>query len=454
VESFKVKYSYALLLIFTILEVLFYDSKSMLQGIISILEYVFVLFAFLLNRRVGIMYFISFSLLSMGAWSYVIQDDLPDNFWGIRFAGVSLNILFSFALAFYCIIFHSDKIYFKNFTKNGRLLSLLFLYAFLLGIFSYLRNINYSDNFIKDVLTYTPFFVFLLLLTLLKKAAILKIFKYGISLTIISMFLSFITGQTFEYGFNHSFLLMNGFAFIVPFSIFFLRKYYTAGHYYVLLFLMLALFMTGKVFIGGKLVIIAIIAFTWFLWHYRKSLPLLLPLIIILFFVINPILYYLTDGFNEGLIVTYKVAQVTSIFETMDLNAIILTQSSIGNVLAEAVTIFYYFLDHKCFFIFGKGLGGGIQDLFGYLSPLALPGMGYDPLNAIRNDFFRMHLPLYEISIKAGLIGFVLYTCLLINAFKSKKVFSLIFFVLMFTIFTNTKETILLSMIMMKLADD
>ena len=103
-KGIKLKFNYVVLLIFSILEVLLYDSNPFFQIPVSIIEYLFIVATILIDKKIGVSYFLAFTLLSMGAWSYVIQEELPSNFWGIRVAGFSLNILFSGLLFLYLVL--------------------------------------------------------------------------------------------------------------------------------------------------------------------------------------------------------------------------------------------------------------------------------------------------------------------------------------------------------------
>ena len=83
------------LFVFVTLEVLLFGTDAVLQALVSILEYAFVALALLRNRKIGLMYFLSFSLLSMGAWTYVLPGAAPANFWGLRLSAFSVNTWFT-----------------------------------------------------------------------------------------------------------------------------------------------------------------------------------------------------------------------------------------------------------------------------------------------------------------------------------------------------------------------
>ncbi len=450
------KFRYEILLVFIVLEVLLFGKPSIWQFIVSLIEYCFIILALLMNRKIGIMYFISFTLLAMGAWSYVSQPELPLNFWGIRVAGLSLNILLSFAMVIYCLVAQKlpQKIH-THFYNNGFFVGFI-LYTFFVGIVYVISQINYFDNFLSDVLLYFPFFIYIFFLSFLDTRSILKIVEYGVSLTVISMVVSLLSNKLFDYSGDDgfSFVLMNGFSYMAIFALFFFKDLYSKFHYYFLVCLLLVLLLAGKVFIGGKMLIIIFIAVIWLAYHYKRAQLIILISAATFLIFINPILFYFSENYSDSLLITYKFTQVYNLFEHIDLDVIASTPTSVGNIVAEAVTIFYYLENNKFFLFFGKGMGGGIADILGYLTPSAGPGMGYNLTNTTRNDFFRMHLPMYDILIKSGVVGFSIYIILLIKWFKKNNIFSFVSFILMFTVFNNTKESILLTLIFIRLSGD
>ena len=100
----------------------------------------------------------------------------------------------------------------------------------------------------------------------------------------------------------------------------------------------------------------------------------------------------------------------------------------------------------------GLGFGGGVPDLYGYLAPLAKPGMAYAEINAARDNFFRMHLPLFEFFLKSGLLGGIIFFYLSIKNFKNNNIFSFFFFLIFFTVFSNNKEMIMLAFFFLRLS--
>lgn len=443
-------YRYEVLLIFVVFEVLLYDSSSIFQYLITIAEYFFVAIFIVLNRKVGIMYFISFTLLSMGAWSYITQETNPGNFWGIRIFGFSFNILFSLLILIYCLLKSNIRFKIPNLRFDEKFLTIFILYSFLVGLVFTALSINYADNFLSDVFVYFPFFIYLYYLSILSPSNMLMIVRYCVSVTVSSMILSFFTNNTFQYGTGFYFVLINSFGFIVTFAIFFIKGLYSRVHYFFLITTVIALLASGKIFIGSKTIVVLFVALLWVGLKYKKVMLGVLAFFIFGFLYLDTIIS-LIEQFDASVMLSYKITQVFEIFKDVDLETVASTPTSIGNIIAECKTTFYYLWQNKLFFFLGKGFGGGISDVFGYLEPMAGPLNGYKYEDAIRNDFVRMHLPIYEIFIKSGIVGLCLYIILLIKAFTNRKQISFVYFILIFMVFYNTKEMMLLTLLFMKL---
>ena len=73
-------------------------------------------------------------------------------------------------------------------------------------------------------------------------------------------------------------------------------------------------------------------------------------------------------------------------------------------------------IDNPIYFIIGKGAGAGVPDLFGWFQPFAGYG-GYKELDMIRNDYVRLHLAIYGVFVRGGIIILIMYIHLLIKLF-------------------------------------
>ena len=123
-----------------------------------------------------------------------------------------------------------------------------------------------------------------------------------------------------------------------------------------------------------------------------------------------------------------------------------------GSIIAEGITVLNYVINNKVVLFFGKGFGGGIPDLYGYLAPWA-GASGYAFHDLARNDYFKMHLPIYEVIIKAGILGWSFFLFILIKNFVLRNKYAFISFLLFFMVFYVSKEYLLLTILFLKLAE-
>lgn len=445
------RYRYSVLLLFVLLEVLLFSAPRGVQAVVSVAEYLFVAFTLFLATRIGLMYFISFSLLSMGAWTYVLPDLAPANFWGLRAFGLSVNGLFTAAVAVLFLAAPNLRARSHSSSFATTFLASFVVYSFVVGIIAVLLSVNHGDNFLNDISIYTPYLVYLYLVSRLDIQSIAQIGTYGVSLTVVSMLLSWLMGIRFAYAQDAEFVLMNGFAFIVVFVVFFVKDLYSRSHYYFLVGSVLVLLTANAVFLGGKSLIVLAGTAAWGLLHSRRAIAATFLVALALWTFRVPILSLLPGRLPEGALVLYKVDQIQDVIEIQNIERLSETRTSMGNIAAEGRTIFEYLSHRPVVLLFGKGFGGGVPDQFGYLTPLAGQG-GYAEHDASRNEFVRMHLPLYEIVLKAGLVGLVGYLALLLQLVRSSSIYSFTSFVLLASVFTNTKEMMLLTLVFLLLA--
>ena len=70
-----------------------------------------------------------------------------------------------------------------------------------------------------------------------------------------------------------------------------------------------------------------------------------------------------------------------------------------------------------------------MPDIYGYLTHLANPGMGYAEIGAIR-DVFIGCIPVFEFFLKFGFIGGIGFLYFSLKNFKNKNIFSFFFFLI------------------------
>ena len=455
-KSIFLRFNLFPIIFFVVLEVFLFGQNIISQTIVSAFVYFVLIVLTLNNVHLAIAYYISFSLLSFGTWSYIVDDLAPGNFWGLRIFDVSVNFIFSIFILFILIL----KL--KNFKRNQfpieiNFFFIFFIFSFFVGILNTSFKINYYDNFLKDLIVYTPIFILSFLVFSINDDLSIKIFKYCIISTFIGMLLSLIFGIFFEYGSDFKFILLNSFGFIILVIIPFCKKQFPTYQFYILLIIAAILAISGNFFTGGKFIIILFFGFFWYLLIFKRKIFLTSFLLLFLIFIFSfweLITIFLMNLFEDNFIIQYKLSQVISIIDILDIETLSKTPTSIGNIFAESSTIFHYYILHPFKFITGLGFGGGIPDLYGYLSPLAKPGLGYSEIDASRDNFFRMHLPIFEFVLKFGIFGFFGFIFIAIKSFKNNNIFSFFFFLVFFTVFTNNKEMILLAFLFLRLSNN
>lgn len=452
--SNSLKFHYWPLLLFSFFEVIFFGELNSFQVFISLIEYIILTFVALFNIRIAIIYFVCFSLLSYGAWSYIVIDSLPANFWGIRFLGISVNLIFSIYLLFLLVLKDQNRNT-KYFPKELYFLLLFYGVSIFTGLIYCFFNVNYFDNYFKDLMIFFPILIYPFLIFSLGKNETTKIFSYCVSTTIFGMLFSLLFGIFFEYGSGLNFILLNSFGYVIMFILPFCRDKFSGYHYYILVLIAVLLLASGKFFVGGKFIILALMSFFWYFLVYKRNFLLVgltISIISLFSFFWIEITDYLLYFFSDNLLVQNKLSQVISIVEILDLDLLSAAPTSIGNIIAELRTIFQYYKDSPIIAITGLGFGGGVPDVYGFLTPMANPGMGYSEIDAVRNNFFRMHLPVFEFFLKLGIFGGAYYLYLSAKSFQKQNIFSLYFFLIFFTVFTNNKEMIMLGLFFLHLS--
>lgn len=448
----KISFRIEVLILFSILEIALFNRLSQAQLGLTVIEYLFITYAVIVDRKVGLMYFISFTLLAIGEFSYGGNSDIiVNNFYGLRVFNLSFNIAYSAFLFFFILILGKGRYSLVLSNPNNKFFAFFILYSIAIGLIYITLSINSFDDYYRDTLNYAPFFIYVYLIAFLDQKAIESILKYGILVTVLSMVYSFLTSTLFDYAYGHSFVIINAYGYIIPIFLLLFNRYFTKKQFIFSIIIIGYLVITSNLFISGKLIIIFIILGFWLIFKSIKHPIIIVPSIIIILFYANIMFVYLIDYF-WGNTISNKFSQVYISFIHFDIHEIATYHTSIGNIAGEGITIFSYMLNNIEVFFFGKGFGGGVPDLFGYLSPWAGKG-GYSVAAAYHNNFYRMHLPIYDIFIKSGIFGLGFYIVLLIRSFIAKSNVSFIYFILLFAFFYISKEMLLLTLLFMKLSE-
>lgn len=449
IENSTKNYSFTILLIFVIIEVLLFGSTNYnIQLFFSILEYLFVAVILILNLELGLMYFMSFCLLTIGLANYE-EVSLSYNFYSIRIGGFSLNILFSF-FVFILLLFKKKMKIQLALNSYYKFFVLFLAYSFLIGIISVFFSINYLDNFLTDFMTYFPGILYIFFISNIKLTSAKIMVKYTIVLSVFMLLLSSLLDIKSTYA-GEYFTLQNSLYFILPVALIIFSGLYSRFQALILLISFFTLFVLNEYFIAGKTIIMIFIFLIW-LVTYRKNLriPILISAAVIASFY-NVIIVFLYEYF-AGSVVSFKLAQTVEIFNIIDFEVLAKSYTSIGNLIAEAKTTIYHLIDNPINLIFGKGLGGGIPDIFGYLSQWAGTS-GYNIIDQTRNDYHKMHLPIYEVVLKSGIIGLIYYIVILYKSYINKSKYSVIGFLLLILVFYVSKEQFLLCLLILKIID-
>jgi len=430
--------SNAILYAFVMFEVLLYNSQGLLQFVLSIFCYLTLFILSNINLKVSVLYYISFSLLSFGEWSYVITD-MPNNFYGIRIGGISLNVIFLFYLVIRIMTDRSNKLN-KDFVFKHSIFFFVFLYCFVLGLLNVSLGVNFVDNFLANVMVYLPLLFQLILVSILGYEDLQILLKKVIGVSIFGMILSFILNVRFEYSEGYDYLLISGVSFILPFSIYLFRGYFNKNVYYLLVLIIIYFLFSGNIFINGKLFVILGVLTIWLFKIEMKKIKriIMIPLLIIF---ISP---FLIQKIKNDPIMSYKFNQISAVFNGE--GNIKSSDGSLANIFGEFYCIYEHMKNNPDYLVFGKGFGGGVPDQNNLLGQYAGES-GYKEIDRIRNDFTTMHISLSELLLKFGLFGVFIFLTLLLKLFLSRSREDFILFILLFTVFYTSKEMCLLTVV-------
>jgi hypothetical protein len=243
---------------------------------------------------------------------------------------------------------------------------------------------------------------------------------------------------------------------LLPFILFFWRKYYKLSHWYLMCICMIVLMVSGQYLMGGKFFATIFIAlFSYLVIRMKKRIFLLLPLLVVLFFFIDPLLSFL-QSLVENHVYQGKIEQIRIALNMItDPLAMAQIKSSVGiTVGGEMVTVTRHLWEHPSFLLFGEGFGGGVPDYYGVLGWGAGHG-GYEMKELARNCFTGMHLPIFEMPLKGGIVILIAYLWALYKVFFSKPyAMGIIVFLSLLLVFYVSKEFILLTLLFAKLASE
>jgi hypothetical protein len=442
-KSFKNNY-FLVFLFFIIIEVYTYNQSTQIQSFYSLLEYTYLFILFFYNFKLCLKTYIIFTLISLGQTNFTIylSDSLPHNYWGIRIQGISLNILFLIILFFKILSNNRFRLNFKF--EFEKFFVFFIIYNFIIGLLFVILNINYIDDFIQDFELYITFFFFSSVIQTFHKEELLNMVDIIFFSTFILIIFSFIFNIKMQYGLGNFFILENTFSFIFYFYLILQLKIRNSFLFYLIFLITTFLIINGYIFIGGKQIILSIILIFTFLFKIKNKL---ISILLILFiFINNDYFFRIIINYFTGNVISFKFNQIYSFFDNKNISTIFLSKSSLGNIISEFLTLIKYYFENLQFLFFGKGFGGGVKDMFGYLTPWA-GNSGYPLHDAVRNNFHKLHLPIFDIILKSGIFGVFYFTRNLIFLYNRNNINSKITIFLFITVFYVTKEYFLLSLI-------
>ncbi len=439
-------YNILVVLSFTIFECIFYKSSSLLVPVVAILEYLVIFFYLSKNIETGFAYFITFTLLSAG-WGNFFDTQIPLNFWGVRIGPFSVNIIFSVLLLIFAIKKRFPIKIFWDF-PIALFLTIFIFYILITGLINVLLGNNFQDNYLQDALTYIPFFIYLPIIYIIRKEIISEILRYITFSTIFFLVLNFFLGNRSIYA-GQEFLPNNAFSlFLFPFIILLANYIFTKREVIIITIFIVILLLSGLYNISGKHIIVFIILMLYFSYkNFKRQFLIVVPFLIIVVFFSNPIMVLLRDFFiaRGNVAIPYKFDQIITFLSLKNFYLVALYPSSIGNLAAELITLKEYLFTHYHWLILGKGAGAGIPDIYDFLAPFS-GASGYAEKDYLRNDYFKLHLPVYEVALKGGVVFLFWYISIIIKLFNKKSHYFLLLISFTFIFYVN-KEMLLLTVL-------
>lgn len=436
-----------ILWLFGLIEVIMYDcGVPALQFVFAVICYLWILINFLINTRSGIIYFFSFNILALGIFNFWGKTDII-SYWGLRLGGLSFNILFTVFLVGIVVMKKKGKHLLPS-DKYSVFLYAFYFISLVTGIsFSLLGNV-FRDNLFSDILTFTPIIFYAILIKDLCRKDLLFIVKKMFSITIFALILAFLLNKKFEYS-QELFIVGNTMSFLSPIGALILWKYYPKKDMFFYLVSILFLIGMEAYFACGKTIIMIAIIIIWLLSLNKKVKYLGLFTLFILFPLIINYLDYIAAQLDNK-ILAFKITQVTQVFMNPQLFSLAAEYSSMGNLIAEGMTLLQYYIENPCMLLTGQGMGAGIPDYFGFLEPFA-GRAGYAEIDAARDNYFNLHIAPYKVLANGGLVLFVWYCKLLWDLFSRKTSIAFLAFLMLFLMFYVSKEFLLLTYCLLQL---
>lgn len=443
-------YHFIILLIFALVDVALYSSELVgLSIVFTILVYLYVFIAFIRSPQIGLMYLISFNLLTIGWGNYAETDFVAYNYYGLRIGRFTLNICFQFFIAVILAVrrIKTGKLFCNDIYSNFFLIYLL--WTLFIGIINGSKGIIYSDNFTTELMRFIPVLCWLIFFRDLKYEQLMRLFKYIFAISIIALAWAFILDKRMDYA-GHKYVVFDSLFYVIPAGVFVLYRLYNPGVLFGFALIFLGLLLNNAYFVSGKIIIIFICTFFWILSKNKVTFIITLFSITLMIPIVGLITSYLAEIVNDPLL-SNKLNQVNSFFTSNSAMKLAGTETSAGNLTAEIITLTSYFFHNPLYLIFGKGMGAGIPDLYGFLRPFTHHA-GYKLLDGYRNDYVGLHLSIYVVFLEGGVIFLTYYCKLLLRLLHQHSAISFLAFLMLFLVFTAGKDYFLLTFLLLRIS--
>lgn len=439
------------LYIFSLFEVFAFKLNiDIVYSVVGLFEYVYIIALLFLRTRLGVLYYVGFTLLSLNMSNFLHVDGaLPMTFFGMRVFGLSVNFLVLFLAA--ALVFIRRNKYNLVFSRFELGVLVYVYYTCFLGALLLVLGVHYADNLYKDLTVYLCIVPMIVILRVVSRKELAVLFTHIFFSTALLLFSSFVLGAFRQYAIGEDILLVNTFGTVFLFMLF--HKDVWEHKYLALMIVLFYVFCFAQnlIIFGGKTFIFI---FLFLLWRIKNNLNIKVLIVSLPILVASPyLLTMLRSYFGEGAAISNKIGQIQMILSSLGLHQIALHKSSIGNVIGELLTLKYILTGSWSRLFFGQGIGSGIYDVFGYLKWWA-GNNGYALVDSERGVYHKLHLAIYEILLKGGLLFWIPYCWICLKAFFVKRLEGFLFFILALFMVSVSKEFLLLTLCLNKLGSD
>ena len=395
------------LYLFGIIEVLINVSSGYSSILLLLVQIGLMATTLIIEKRVGVALFCGFMLVGFGEWVYVLgQDSNPANLYTLSIGGLSVYGLMS--------ILHllrvAPIVRLNSQQKRFAILcffsfSVFIIYSFTLSILN-----DKIHTLLGDIKLFLPIPLFIILFSCLSVESLEGLIRVAVRVVILQLVAGYFVGASFEYGVGYSYIPMSNIGFLVVgfiFSPLIRLSVYERVCYLSVIFYFI---VSGDVFFNGKQLLFGflcfLICFFQIIYGYKRRVrggaatKIVLVLAMLLLVSVG---YYVYMVSTIDPITAYKISQILSVF-SLNIDDLLYTRTSVGNLVAEAMTLISVSVDRPFIAIFGAGFGGGVEDKLNALHLWVDKG-GYPTDFMVDNYYSKMHLALFDFVLKFGFVA-------------------------------------------------